>query len=229
MWLMTHLPRALLARRLGLADRLRFPAASLLSDAKRATLDLLDLNGALHVPEGDGVFPVEHLTVFDVDAFDPELLDELRSALTGPPVSTGEWLLISRERCHYRRLVDEAALLEAFPKLRAVRLEECSLEEQIRLLSGADVVVGAHGAGFANLLFCGPGTHVVEIQDPEDPNPHFYMLAAVLGLRYQRLVAGVDPREAPHFRDLHLGCEALEEAIRRLEAVGVRGGEVLAG
>jgi hypothetical protein len=220
MWLMTHLPRALLARRLGLGEAVLFPAASLLSEAKRATLDLLGLTEPRFLPEGDGIFPIERLTAFDVDAFDPDLLEELRAGLTGGAASAGEYLLISRERSHYRHLVGEGALLEAFPRLRAVRLEECAIHEQIRLLAGADLVVGAHGAGFANLLFCRPGTHVLEIQDPEDANPHFYMLAAVLGLSYQRLVAEVDVAEAAHFRDLHFSAGALGEAIRRAEAFG---------
>jgi len=38
-----------------------------------------------------------------------------------------------------------------------------SVLEQIELFSNADVVIGTHGAGLANILFCKPNTKVIEI------------------------------------------------------------------
>lgn len=45
----------------------------------------------------------------------------------------------------------------------AVFLEQTSLSEQIALFSLADIVIAQHGAALANIVFCKPGTRVIEI------------------------------------------------------------------
>lgn len=216
MWLLTHLPRVLLAQELGLTEDILLPARSLLSAPKLETLERVGLEHPRFVAEDAAITQIDRLTVFDIDAFDPELLHAERNLLTaGSKGQRGARLLLSRARCHYRKLRNEAELVERTPGLEAVFLEDLSFGEQVELLSGAELVVGAHGAGFANLLFCQPGTRVVEIQDPADPNPHFYMLAALMGLRYNLLAASVDDSESPHFRDLELDPAALSDALGR--------------
>jgi capsular polysaccharide biosynthesis protein len=205
MWLYTHLPRVLLAEQLGLKDQILFPAQDLLSPVKRATLDLLGYQSPSFVEAADEVIQVNELTVIETDGFDPVRLNELRQRLVGnADITLRSRLYISREKCHYRKLKNES---EIWPELERqgfekVFLEDLSLQEQIRKLHSAEIVLGVHGAGFANILFCRPGTLVIEIQDPEDPNPHFYALASLLGLKYNVLIGDVDPQTAPHFRDL---------------------------
>jgi capsular polysaccharide biosynthesis protein len=205
MWLYTHLPRVLLAEQLGLKDQILFPAQDLLSPVKRSTLDLLGYQSPSFVEAADEVIQVNELTVIETDGFDPVRLNELRQRLVGnQDVTPRSRLYISREKCHYRKLLNES---EIWPELERqgfekVFLEDLSLQEQIRKLHSAEIVLGVHGAGFANILFCRPGTLVIEIQDPEDPNPHFYALASLLGLTYNVLVGDVDPQAEPHFRDL---------------------------
>ena len=45
-----------------------------------------------------------------------------------------------------------------------VRLGEIMFSEQVDLFHNADYIVGLHGAGFANLAFCKPGTKVIEFR-----------------------------------------------------------------
>ncbi len=47
-----------------------------------------------------------------------------------------------------------------------VKLHNISFKEQVNLFYNAKCVVGLHGAGFANLVFCKPGTKVVELRSP---------------------------------------------------------------
>ena len=47
-------------------------------------------------------------------------------------------------------------------QFEAVRTEKLTLKEETELFANAEVVVGAHGAGFANLLFCHPNCVMVE-------------------------------------------------------------------
>lgn len=52
----------------------------------------------------------------------------------------------------------------------------------------AEIVVGAHGAGLANLAFCRPGTRVIEIIPTDNAHPFYYSLAVAAGLDYSYLV-----------------------------------------
>lgn len=60
------------------------------------------------------------------------------------------------------------------------------------MFASATIVIGPHGAGLANLVFCRPGTVVVEIGWDSAKvmamDPMYYRLADALGLEYRLLV-----------------------------------------
>ncbi len=212
MWLYTHLLRVMLAETLGLQHQILFPEKSLLSAVKLSTLGRLGYQEPQFVRADDEVIHVKHLSLLDADPFDPIWLVRLRDRLVGDiKEETPTRLYISREKCHYRKLRNEAEIWPELEKqgFEKVFLEDLTLEQQIRKLQSADVVLGVHGAGFANVLFCRPGTRIIEIQDPEDPNPHFYALAALLGLDYCLLIGDVDAAAESHFRDISVSQSAL--------------------
>jgi capsular polysaccharide biosynthesis protein len=183
-----------------------------LSAVKVSTLGRLGYQEPQFVRADDEVIHVKHLSLLDADPFDPIWLVRLRDRLVGDiEGETPARLYISREKCHYRKLRNEAEIWPELEKhgFEKVFLEDLTLEQQIQKLQSADVVLGVHGAGFANVLFCRPGTRIIEIQDPEDPNPHFYALAALLGLDYCLLIGDVDPAAESHFRDISVSQSAL--------------------
>lgn len=49
--------------------------------------------------------------------------------------------------------------------------------------------MGAHGAGLANVVFCRPGTNVLEIVPTDNAYPFYFSLAHAAGLEYSCLVA----------------------------------------
>lgn len=51
----------------------------------------------------------------------------------------------------------------------------------------AAVVVGAHGAGLANLAFCRPGTKVLELIPTDNAHPFYFSLSVAGGLDYSYL------------------------------------------
>lgn len=63
-----------------------------------------------------------------------------------------------------------------------------TVDEQIRLFREAAVIVTPHGAGLANLIWCNPGTRVIEFFNGSYHRPTFYYLSSLLGLRYGCLV-----------------------------------------
>ena len=74
--------------------------------------------------------------------------------------------------------------LSSVENVQLVVLEDVSLESQIKLFSNADVIIAQHGAALANLVWCKPGTSVIEIIDPQIRPPYFEALAQRLDLNY---------------------------------------------
>jgi hypothetical protein len=92
--------------------------------------------------------------------------DRLVSAVIGSRYSSSpnRRIYISRAKSS-RKIVNENELLPILLEynFEVVFCEELSLQEQIRLFSESNVVMGAHGAGVFNHIFCNPGATVIEI------------------------------------------------------------------
>ncbi|WP_461782998.1 glycosyltransferase family 61 protein [Prosthecobacter sp.] len=76
-------------------------------------------------------------------------------------------------------------------------LEELSVMEQIVLFRDAEVVAGVHGAGLANLVYCRPGTRVVEVLPEHWGWPFYRSLSAAVGLDYRSVSATADDSMNP--------------------------------
>jgi capsular polysaccharide biosynthesis protein len=139
-------------------------------------------------------------------------------------------LYIARTGAKRRRLVNEA---EVMALLRPLGYEVCdpaslSLREQAELFSSATHVVAPHGAGLANILFCRPGTVLLELMMDGYMNPCFRKLAALRTLRYGSVVgdaqterkAGVSPHAAQWSIDTDRVRRAVEAADRDHVASG---------
>lgn len=74
---------------------------------------------------------------------------------------------------------------------------ETSLRQQARTFAGAEVVVGIHGAAMTNLMFCRPGTRVVEIFGWRYVNPCYRFLASAVGARHHAVLDAVPGRLPP--------------------------------
>ncbi|MBO0932059.1 glycosyltransferase family 61 protein [Fibrella aquatilis] len=89
-------------------------------------------------------------------------------------------------RAGRRRVIYEEPLLE---RLRAYGFEIIddlprSVAEQYALYSSASVVVGPHGASFANILWCRPGTRLFELFPAGYMPEYFRYLAPKLSMPY---------------------------------------------
>jgi hypothetical protein len=61
---------------------------------------------------------------------------------------------------------------------------EMTLEQQIETFSQAKVVIGAHGAGLINAVFCQPGATLIEIFPEYMLQPHFWTAASIRNVNY---------------------------------------------
>ncbi len=61
---------------------------------------------------------------------------------------------------------------------------EMTLEQQIETFSQAKVVIGAHGAGLINAVFCQEGATLIEIFPEYMLQPHFWTAASIRNVNY---------------------------------------------
>ena len=98
-----------------------------------------------------------------------------------------ERIFVSRNTlANRKRLANEDDLLPVIEGygFNRVRLEHMSLAQQVRAFSKARVVLGAHGAGLTNLLFC-PSAQLLELQDSRfAPRLWYWKWASMLGHKY---------------------------------------------
>ena len=76
-----------------------------------------------------------------------------------------------------------------------IALSELSFLEQINLFSNAKQIIGLHGAGFANLVFCKPETLALEVKS-EVAAPVIGNLAKKLGLKFKEM--SIKPEKNPN-------------------------------
>ena len=94
-----------------------------------------------------------------------------------------------------RRLINmsDIAPILAQHGFETIFAEDLPYLEQAQLFAEASHVVGLHGAGLTNLLFCDLSrTRVLEITSKGLMNPHFYWMTKVIGIEYYDVLSGSD-------------------------------------
>ena len=88
-----------------------------------------------------------------------------------------------------RQIVNEEEIKEYLKKknFKFIKLSNCSFKKQIKLFSKAKCVIGLHGAGFVNIIFCKKGTKIVELSYLGKNNP-IEILAKKNSLKYHRIL-----------------------------------------
>ena len=114
----------------------------------------------------------------------------LRALATRLDSSKGEArkkIYISRgDAPNKRHLTNEDEIFAYLQKegFEKYELSKLSVKDQIRLFSSASFVIGPHGAGIGNIIFCREGTKVIEMFDPGYIHPVMWMQTPSLNLQY---------------------------------------------
>lgn len=138
-------------------------------------------------------------------------------------------LFISRADAKTRHILNEIEVEFILSKynFEITNLSALDLNEQIKLFSEADIVVGVHGAGLTNTVFSPKGTKILEILPPMVATPAYWFLANGCGHSYRTLVAD-DPEFSrpdystwehhPEFNDRNIviNTDQLELALKAL-------------
>jgi tetratricopeptide (TPR) repeat protein len=129
-----------------------------------------------------------------------------------------ERIYISREQASYRRIVNEEDVICCLEKFgfRTVKLETMSIAEQAACLAAAKIVVAPHGGGLTNLVFCSPGTKVIEIFPPIYVPSCFWTISNLCELEHYYLIAELfdDPTQKYHgHKDMRVDVNSLEKLM----------------
>jgi antitoxin component YwqK of YwqJK toxin-antitoxin module/capsular polysaccharide biosynthesis protein len=201
-WLMESLPRLLQIR-----DRLEAdPVLALLVD--------YDFGGSFPNTWTDGYLQLLGVDLSRVVRYDPSRIYFAEELYLPGPVSAGRpqakalqairgallrnsdhdksplLVAVSRSNAACRRIINWEELVTAMGETAQMEVvnfnsDEWNVEDQIRLFSRASLIVGGHGAGLANMVFCDPGTAIIEII-PAKANPGrcFKLQAELLDLEH---------------------------------------------
>ncbi|WP_187262364.1 glycosyltransferase family 61 protein [Pontibacter beigongshangensis] len=167
-------------------------------------------------PRGIHTIVPEWLCQFNRNAFLP--LEEVEA--NEKPLR----LYISRSDSAIRNVLNEKELLEALEPLgfRNIISSKYSMLERIKMFSQAEVVIGATGAGLINMLFCKPGTRLIEIFSEGFILEPFYDIAPKIGLDYDYVICkgNNNIKNADHGQREHITVEIdkVLSAIARMEA-----------
>jgi hypothetical protein len=120
----------------------------------------------------------------------PESLEFLRGFRPENLRGKGARIYISRSDSKRRRILNEQHLLPILKKhgFTIVHPGRISVEEQMAVFAEAEIIVAPHGAELTNLVYCQPGTHIVEILSPYYLNRCFRELAGLAGLQHTALI-----------------------------------------
>jgi len=135
--------------------------------------------------------------------------------------SSARRLYISRQDAGKRRVINEGELLPILERygFEVICLRSLSFVEQVKLFSEAEIVVGPHGAGLANLMFCSAGVKVLElVPSPDMPPFLFYSITTAVDGDYWWLPGEPSSQDqAPiHHRNFSLQPEKLSQALKTI-------------
>lgn len=218
-WLIEILPRASTMRRAGVtADYYLVDCFSEFQQSALAALgierhQLIQPHFKLHI-EADELIVPSLPSPQCLRDFGPTMLAGFGSCV---PVAPRRRVYISRRKTGTRTLANEPEL-ERLLHARGFEthfMEEYSLAKQARLIHEAELVVGIHGAGLANLLFARPGTRVIEIVPASRFNYACYpKRTRFFDLQHQLVFAECPGRH----QILHVAAADVEAALDEAEA-----------
>ena len=92
-----------------------------------------------------------------------------------------------------------------------LKLTDFNFQKQINIFRNAKLIIGPHGAGFANLVFCKKRTKVIEIKPSNHPNSVYETISKINKLNYNLIK--LKPLKNNHKGDMILKKEMLNKFL----------------
>jgi len=95
---------------------------------------------------------------------------------------------------------------------QSVTLGNYHFKEQVEIFNNAEIIIGLHGAGFANLCFCKKGTKIIELRSTTD-GKMYENLALTNGLKYKSIIIEATKFKMAQFGHINVPIDTLNETI----------------
>ena len=100
-------------------------------------------------------------------------------------------IIVSRGSSTTRRWLNENECINLLDTLnfKLIDPSKLSLSQQVEAFSNAEIILGPHGAGLTNIMFCNPGTKVIEIRSQEQGGEYssatcYEELSSIFGVKH---------------------------------------------
>jgi capsular polysaccharide biosynthesis protein len=125
----------------------------------------------------------------------PGALDFVRERLPGGS-RRDRRIYISRRDARWRRVSNEAEIIQLLQGhgVEVVELSKLTVAGIITLMSEAELVIGPSGANLGSLMFCRPGTKVIELSYPPFVGKYYFQGASSMGGLDHYKLCGVPER-----------------------------------
>ncbi|MCM3719145.1 glycosyltransferase family 61 protein [Fictibacillus phosphorivorans] len=106
---------------------------------------------------------------FTIDTSVKWSIDYLRNSLLNENTVKNsdeyEKIYISRDDASWRKVINEERVIQILEKrgFKKVVLKNKSVQEQINIFNSAKYIIGTNGAGMSNIMFCKPGTKIIQL------------------------------------------------------------------
>lgn len=168
----------------------------------------IDETEIIHLPSGTNTacrsLFFSHCFEFGHDNIPPELMYfPQATSFAVKPATRGRKIYAARTDSKNRRLVNEDELIARLKDkgFEIVVGGALSPEEQISLYAEASIVVGRTGANLTNIIFCSPGTALVEILAEDLFIPLYMRIANLVKMNYAYLMAPSVPGASNSWQD----------------------------
>jgi capsular polysaccharide biosynthesis protein len=121
----------------------------------------------------------------------PSVVDYLRQLNPPRTKKSGRRLFVQR-LARTRSLRNESELLPLLIEHGFEVIDPGAIPDAETAFHESDYIVGPHGAALANLVFCRPGTKVLELVPTDHAYPYFFTLSVGAGLHYDCLMGPSD-------------------------------------
>ena len=117
---------------------------------------------------------------------------------------------------HLRSIVNEEEVKNYLLSVgfKIVRLSDYSFKDQVLIFNEAEIIVGLHGAGFANMVFSKPNTKIIELKQKHHLGKDLENLAKSNNLAFKALKFDLVGEEtATQFGHINVSINELKKNI----------------
>ena len=123
------------------------------------------------------------------------LREEFLRGIATDKADRSQRIYISRAMANHRRVINEDELIDFLIQLnfKIYLLESLPFMEQVSVFYHSKFIIAPHGGGLTNLVFCPPGSKVIELFSPNYVNGCYRAISNMVDLDYWYLLGEGQP------------------------------------